>query len=232
MPQAHEMVAEIERAPVGASSVYALSRSLVMVAQPAGGAAEAIRALRTHVMAQHVEEGRRALAVCAATEGVGCTYIATNLAVAMAQIGVKTLLIDGNLRQPGVEQLMRPNAASSGLAQCLASDDDNLAAFVEAEVVPNLSVMYAGASSGSPQELLAGERFEAMMNVCLRDYEFTIADTPPANSCSDGRRISRVFGYSMVVARRNHTRVDDLKTIVAQLQGDHAKVIGTVLNEF
>ena len=62
------------RAPGGDS--YRFSPSLVMVTSPAAAAAESIRALRTHVMAQHLEEGRRALAICAATPGVGCTFIA------------------------------------------------------------------------------------------------------------------------------------------------------------
>jgi len=232
MSEANELLPEVERPLADGSITYALSRSLVTIAEPGSGAAEAIRALRTHVMAQHVEQGRRALAVCAPTEGVGCTYVATNLAVSMAQIGIKTLLIDGNLRQPGVEPLMRSNAASSGLAQCLAAELVNVSPFVQSEVLPNLSVMYAGSSASNPQELLASERFEALMNVCLRDYDFTIVDTPPANMCSDAGRIGRVLGYCMVVARRNQSRVDDVKTIVNQLQGDHAKVIGTVLNEF
>lgn len=218
--------------PVGAPLVYALSPSLVTISRPAEGPAEAIRTLRTHVMAQHVEKGRRALSICAATSGVGCTYIATNLAVALAQIGVKVLLIDGNLRRPGVEPLMRPNHPSLGLMQCLASDDENFMAFVEQDVVPCLSVMYAGGTSANPQELLARHRFESLLDFCLRDFDLTIVDTPAANKCSDARRISTVLGYSLVVSRRNHSRIDDLKTLISQLEADHAKVIGTVLNEF
>ena len=63
---------------------------------------ELLRALRTHVMARHVSEGHRALAVCAASRGSGCTFVATNLAVALSQIGVNTLLLDADLRAPGI----------------------------------------------------------------------------------------------------------------------------------
>jgi capsular exopolysaccharide synthesis family protein len=211
---------------------YAFARSLATIAQPNDGPAEAIRALRTHIMAQHVQGGRRALAVCAASLGVGCTYIASNLAVALAQIGVKVLLIDGNLRQPGVDAVIRPERATHGLQQCLASDDDNFSAFIEPDVLPNLSIMYAGGVPSNPQELLARDRFDALMNACLRDFELTIVDTPPANTCSDARRIATVLGYAMVIARRDESRIDDLKTLVGQLQSDHAKVVGTVLNEY
>src|ERR1700748_150683 len=70
------------------------SDDVVLLSNPTGAAAEAIRALRTHLMAQHVGEGRRALAVCGASHHVGRTFMAVNLAVALAQIGLKTLLID------------------------------------------------------------------------------------------------------------------------------------------
>ncbi len=63
---------------------------------------ESLRALRTHVMARHVSEGHRALAVCAASKGSGCTFVAANLAAALSQIGVNTLLLDADLRSPGV----------------------------------------------------------------------------------------------------------------------------------
>jgi capsular exopolysaccharide synthesis family protein len=221
----------VEAAPNGATS-YVLSRSLVTISDPKSGPAEAIRALRTHVMAQHIEAGRRALAVAAASAETGTTYITANLAVAMAQAGMKTLLIDGNLREPGVEALIRPPGPVAGLSQCLASDEDDYAGYIETEVMPNLSIMYAGGVPANPQELLAGDRFEALMNVCLRDFDLTIMDTPPANSCSDARRICSVLGYSMVVTRRDWTRVNDVKTLMEQLQSDGAKVIGTVLNDF
>lgn len=214
------------------STAYAFSKSLVVINQDGGESSEAIRALRTHVMAQHIQRGRRALAVCAASVGVGCTYIATNLAVSLSQIGIKTLLIDGNLRKPGVEGLISPPRPTEGLQQCLQSEDEHYAAFIEPEVLRNLSVMYTGGALSNPQELLALARFEGLMNFCLRDYEATIIDTPPANGSADARRISTVVGYSMVVARRDHSRVEDLKTLINQLQAERAKVIGTVLNEF
>ena len=54
---------------------------MVLVSEPMGARAEGMRAIRTHIMAQHVERGRRALAICAPNRGVGCTFIAANLAV-------------------------------------------------------------------------------------------------------------------------------------------------------
>ena len=56
-------------------------------------------------------------------------------------------------------------------------------------------------------------------------------DTPPANSCADVNRISSVVGYSLVVARRHRTFVNDLKVLVRQLESDRAMVVGSVLTD-
>ena len=119
----------------------------------------------------------------------------------------------------------------SGLAQYLASEDDDLSDKVVNDVLPGLSVMYSGGPAGSPQELLASDRFKNLIDFSLREYDLTIVDTPPANTCADARRVSTVVGYSLVVTRRNLTYVDDIKTLIGQLHADHARVIGTVLNE-
>jgi chromosome partitioning protein len=62
-------------------------------------------------------------------------------------------------------------------------------------------------------------------------FKLIVIDTPPANICADARRVSNVVGYSLVVARKNRTLVADLKTLVGELEGDRATVIGSVLNE-
>jgi len=198
-------------------------------AQPA--AAEAVRALRSSFMVRHVQAGRRAVAVCSATAGVGCTLTAVNLAVSLSQIGVKTLLVDADLREPGVDRLIIPATPRKGLRQILSSDDAALDEFIELEVIPNLSVLFAGGAAANPQELLAGSRFEELMALCLRDFEATIVDTAPANLSADARRVSNVVGYSLVVARSNATYVHDLKTLLGQLREDHVRVVGSVLNE-
>jgi protein-tyrosine kinase len=204
--------------------------TVVMITEPQGARAEAIRALRTNVMARHVDEGRRALAICAASPDVGCTFIAANLAVALSQSGLKTLLIDADMRRPGIDRMIRPSGNPPGLQQHLGATSLTLGDVVQEDVAPNLSVVFAGGVAPNPQELLAGERFAAMMDRCLRDYDVTIVDTPPANSCADARRVSTVVGYSLVVALRDESRVSDVGTLVSQLREERGRVIGTVLS--
>ena len=206
---------------------------VVMLSEPHGVRAEAIRALRTHILAQHLGEGRRALAVCGASAGVGCTFVASNLAVALSQVGVNTLLIDANLRQPSIQHLFGgPLPAAGGLGQCLADEAPRFGRFIAAGLLDNLSIMFGGAPVPNPQELVGGAAFQVLMQSCMREFAVTIVDTPPANTYADARRIASVVGYSLVVARRNVSLVADIKTLIGELTIDHAHVVGTVLNEY
>jgi capsular exopolysaccharide synthesis family protein len=181
-------------------------------------------------MARHVSEGHRALAVCAASRGSGCTFVATNLAAALSQIGVNTLLLDADLRSPGVGATLGLEWTKPDLRTALSTPID-FNDCIERNVAPGLSVLIPAGPAPNAQELLASARFKSLMDFCLREFDATIVDTPPANQYSDARRVSTVVGYSLIVAHRNISHVSDIKALAEHLQGDHAQVIGTVLNE-
>jgi capsular exopolysaccharide synthesis family protein len=217
--------------PKAGSVTFSLSDELIILSDPQGQGAEYIRALRTQVMAQHVELGRRALAVCEAAPLLGATFVAANLALSLAQAGVDTVLIDGNLRAPSVQHLIRPSRELPGLRNCLASPDTAVGDYVQENIQPNFSVMFAGGPAPNAQELLARGAFERVVNTCMRDFTMTIIDTPPANSCADCRRIASVAGYSLIVSRRHKGLVEDVRTLAGQLRAAHSTIIGAVLND-
>lgn len=229
---------ERKREPVAAAPVapplFPTNQSSrnVIVSDPYGEVSESLHALRARIQSQHLQAGRRALAVCGPTPEVGCTFIAVNLAVALAQIGVKTLLIDGDMRNPSVHTYFDPELTGPGLHGCLMAPATPVVEFTHEEVLPNLDILIAGDPDRTSHELLAGDAFPELINVCLRDYDMTIVDTPPANSCADALRISTVVGFSLLVARRKRTLVSDVRVLADQLKKERARAIGTVLNSY
>ena len=207
-----------------------VSRSLVTVVDPTSPAAEAVGALRSHLLAQHLRDGRRALAVCAATHGVGCTWLAVNTAAAMARSGVRTLLIDANLRAPGVGALL-DTGPRPGLRDVLAGTATAREAIAR-DVLPGLSVVQAGGGGGNAQELLASERFKELIDDALREYDLTIADTPPSSESADARRVASTLRHALIVVRRNESFVSDTERLAAELAADRATVVGSFLNDF
>lgn len=209
-----------------------VSDELVVISDPAGVRSESIRLLRTQVIAQHIKPGRRALAVVAPIAGVGCSYIAANLAAALSQIGTKTLLVDANLRSPRVDQIFGLDPAGPGLSSYLGLQVSRPERVVHANVLPNLSVIASGPPVPRPQELLSSSRFRDGMNMLLREYDIAIFDTPPANSCADALTVASAIGYSVIVARRDHTFVNDISALANQLVASRSTLVGSVLSEF
>lgn len=204
----------------------------IMVQDPASIQAEAIRALRTRLAAQHLREGRRSLAICAPGESVGTTYVALNLAVAMAQAGVRTALVDANLRDPMIADLCGLPIDMPGLSDYLTDPKIRVADIADTELMPDLAVIGAGNAPDNPQELLSGARFRGLADQLLREFDLTIFDTPPANICSDGQRVATLAGYSLIVARKHLTYVGDVRALAKQLRADKSVVVGTALNDF
>jgi protein-tyrosine kinase len=199
----------------------------IVAANTAAG--ESLSALRNFLIAQHLQMGRRSVAICAPHAGSGCTYLSTNLALAMAQAGINTLLIDGNLREPGVADVLTPDRAVPGLSDYLASDEDD-SPFLVPDARPNLSIIYAGSAAGASSELLAKQKLKLLINESVRSFDFTIVDCPPAAHFGDARRLASLVRYALVVVRRDHSLAADIKTLVKELQSDGVNVVGTFLN--
>lgn len=206
-----------------------VATNMQAVVQTNTAAGESLSALRNFLMTQHMQNGRRAIAVCAPNPGSGCTFLATNLALAMAQAGVNTLLIDGNLREPGVQDVFTTTQPVPGLADFLAANDDQ-PPFLVSSARPNLSIIYAGSQTGDSSDLLARQKLKLLINESVRSFDLTIVDCPPAGLYGDARRLASLLRYALVVARRDHSYSSDIKTLIKELQADGTNVVGTFLN--
>lgn len=209
-----------------------LSGEIVVVSDPGSPRAESLRLLRTQIIAQHVGAGRRAFAVTGATDGAGSTFIAANLAAALSQVGIKTLLVDANLRNPRIDSVFGIDPNGPGLSTYLALQANRPERVIYPNVLPNLSVVPAGPPVARPQELLSGARFRTGVDILLRQYDVAIFDTPATNENADALTVAGVLGYALLVARKNHAFVKDIQTLSTQLAASRATVIGSVLNEY
>jgi Mrp family chromosome partitioning ATPase len=209
---------------------YRFSPELLTLRPSESEAKAAIQALGAQLIAHHLEAGHRGLAVCGASLGVGVTFIAANIAVALAQSGVPTLLLDANLHTPGIHKVIAPSRELPGLQQLLRIADLDRTEVEQVDVLPNLSIIYSGGTAQDAAELIGGHRFKDLIDGCLRDYVFTVIDTPAANRSADALRISRTVGHSLIVTRRNLTYAEDAETLSQELTQDDVHVIGALLN--
>lgn len=225
------VIEKIETAPGDNQPTFTYTDRVKVVTDEHSLAVEAVRAMRGNLLAHHVKLGRRALTICGPSAGAGCSFLSANLAVAFAQAGINTLLVDANLRDPGLQEYISCDRPTLGLSDCLSDPALPLRQVIH-HVQPTLSVLYAGTPTTHASDLLSRDTFRSLAGQLLRDYELTIIDTPPSNKAADARRIASIFRHSLVVACANRTYLKDVEVLVGELTGDGSQVVGTFLNEY
>ena len=209
-----------------------LSPDLVTLTEPFGARAEYFRALRSQLMMRLFADGeqRRAVAVISPEAGEGKTYGASNLAVTLAQLGGRTLLVDADMRGPRMHELFRlPN--QTGLSSILSGRADR-GVVQQVGSVPSLFVMPVGTTPPNPLELVERPAFGLLMRELATKFDHVLVDTPAAVYGADASVIAARCGSAIVVARRNASRVNLLQDLVASFAGSHVKLGGVVVNEF
>ncbi|PPQ39711.1 Chromosome partitioning ATPase, Mrp family, contains Fe-S cluster [Rhodoblastus acidophilus] len=197
---------------------------LGMVERPVGGAAETIRSIRAALMSAGF--GRGGLALVAPRGGQGTTVLAANLALAFAQLEVKTLLVDANLRRPGLGALFGVAGPRAGLAECLARR--------EAEpplvrgLAPHLALLPAGAPPSNPQDLIASVTFAGLTARWAEAFDLVIYDSPPALESADAALIAARAGAAMITARLDSARYDEVRRVGDDLRGNGCVIAGVV----
>lgn len=206
---------------------------LVALVQPFGHQAEAFRAIRSQILLRGQEqEGaqRRPLAVVSLDSGDGKTYFCANLAVALAQLGGRVLVVDADMRGARLHQIFDVDN-SRGLSNLLAGRGGKQVVKAVPDV-PNLWVMPVGPQPPNPLELVEGPAFGLLLRELSAKFDHVILDTPAAVFGTDGVVIASRCGSALVVARRDASRVARLQDLVVSLQAGHTRLAGVVMNEY
>lgn len=196
---------------------------------------EQLRVLRTHLLTRwlkndNLPQARKVLAVVSPGNGEGRSYVAANLAVLFAQLGERTLLIDGDMRQPTQHRIFNIEDRI-GLSAVLAGRADSKAA----QAIPgvrNLRVLPAGAPPPNPLELLSRPMLPQLLDEYLCSFDVILVDTPAALPYSDAHAIGFGARNALVIARKDHTRIADTTRIARDLGTAGTHVVGTVINSY
>jgi chain length determinant protein tyrosine kinase EpsG len=206
------------------------SAELVAAYQPFSQKVESLRALRSQLMMRWFNENNKSLAIVSANADEGVSYLSANLAVMFSQLGVRTLLIDANMRDPRQHEIFNLNE-SRGLSDILAGRA-GLDVICQVEFFESLSVLGAGTIPPNPQELLNRQSFSHFMNLASSQYEVIIVDTAPASTTADAQvTVSRCDG-ALLISRLNQTRMSDLKNIRDQLTSSGVPIVGAVVSDY
>ena len=178
------------------------SRELVVGFDAFGAQAEALRSTCAALISSAIKAKTNSIAFIGPRPGVGVSYLCANIALSLAQAGVRTLLVDANLRRPRVGKMFGIDRQRGGLADAInyrLTETPPIAV----DVVPNLSVLAAGLTPPNPQELLASPEFAAICMDVRRRFGVVIYDTTNTEECVDGLIVASRVGAVALVGRRH-----------------------------
>lgn len=207
------------------------SPELVTLSQPFSVQAEAIRAVRSQVTMRldKADTPRQALAVISPASGDGKTYFAANLAVSLAQLGGRTLIVDADLRGPRQHEVFKVSNAA-GLSSLLSGRSEHQV-IQPVEGVAGLFVLPCGPIPPNPLELIERPAFGLLVRELTSKFDHVVIDTAAASLGSDGCVVAAKCGSALVLTRKHENRVSALQDLVASLSGSAVQLLGAVVNE-
>ncbi|MDZ4129111.1 MAG: polysaccharide biosynthesis tyrosine autokinase [Hydrogenophaga sp.] len=189
---------------------------------------EGIRTARTGLLLSGIDEKNRVFMVTSASPGEGKTTFATNLALALAQ-NHKTLLIEGDMRRPGLADVLSLEKGLKGLANLIALSEP-LASCLHPVKDSDLQVLPVGDVPPNPLELLSSKRFARTIEELQSLFDYIIIDTPPVEAVSDALAISRVVNGAVFVLKAEETAYPLARVALQKLQRANVSVLGLVIN--
>ena len=203
---------------------------LVVAERPKSQGAEAFRTLRSSLSTLSRAEERRVYLFTSALPSEGKTLCSVNYSASLALVGLKTLLIDADLRRPAVEAtLLGKPSDSPGLSDYIAGQK-TLEQVIQPTKIQNLSFISGGSDSSNPAEMLAKDGLTGIIAEALKQYDRVIVDSAPITAVSDTLLILKSVQSLCLVIRAAHTSSRYVNRCVQLLLGAGAPLSGVILN--
>jgi capsular exopolysaccharide synthesis family protein len=201
----------------------------VLTTDPASYEAEAFRTLRTVIALLGQYAGHKTLLFTSANPHEGKSYCSLNFSVALAQVGLRTLLIDADIRRPQLSKIAVAEAQAPGLTDCLAGQAKVTDCY-KPTGIENLFVLPAGQKRSSPSELFAGCDFVSLLDELGHHFDRIVLDSAPINAVSDTQLIAGYVQAICFVVRAVKTPEAAITRACALLGQGGVSPIGIVFN--
>ena len=213
----------------GRKTIGDLQRRMVTHEDPKSPISEAYRSLRTSLMytAKHTQGS---IMVSSPGPGEGKTTTIINLAITYANLGKKTILIDGDLRKPVIHKLFN-GENSKGLTHYLSGTEENLDLIISKTDIENLDVIYNGAIPPNPSELLGSLLMDTLVAKLNDRYDIVLFDAPPILAVTDAIVLARLVDQFILVVRFGITDKSNINFVLSSLDNIQRSLTGVVLND-
>jgi polysaccharide biosynthesis transport protein len=198
---------------------------------PQSQMSEAFRALRTSLLLSQADHPPQVILMTSALPREGKTTAAVNLAVTLAQLGDKTLLVDADLRKPGINRaLSLVDGKHAGLSSYLAGVSSLDLITVPHPAISNLEAIPTGPIPPNPADLLSSRRLTELITELRSRYKFVVIDSPPIMAATDAVILSVLVDGVLMVVRSGETPKEAFTRTRDLLVGVKCHMLGVVLN--
>jgi capsular exopolysaccharide synthesis family protein len=206
--------------------------------------AEAFRALRANLQYLAVKRPIRTILITSAAPGQGKTTVAANLALAIARSGATTIVLEGDLRRPRLDDAFDVHAQGPGLTSVLVGAVDLDEAIIDVTTPTpvatdgvssdregRLSILPSGPLPPNPSELLSSLQMTKLLDRLALAYDYVLIDSPPVLAVADALELARIVDGVVVVARRDRATRDEAREIRALVERLGINLLGVVFTD-
>ena len=205
---------------------------------PTSPLAESYRSLRTAVQFSTSDGAPKSMLVTSSRPGEGKSTTAASIAVNFAQLGMRVLLIDADLRNPsmhhvlGVDNSFGLSNYLSGAVAGLGDDDEEGRRLVKLAKPQGIHVMTSGPLPPNPAELLAGPKLRVLLGTAASFFDIVIVDGPPIMGLADALLLASAVEGSLLVIESAKTRREVVRDALKRLHYARARLVGCALNKY
>lgn len=213
-----------------------IKKELIVAKDPRAPISESFRALRTNLQFMNSSDDENQIILVTSTfPGEGKTWVSSNIAVAYAQAGKKTCIVDVDLRKGRVYTVFNASP-TPGVSNYLTGVNVNkenmdITNFMQETELPNLYVIPAGNIPPNPSELLISPKMKKMLSELKNTVDVIILDGTPCELVTDATIVSRIVDQTLIVTAYNSTKMEELKRTEKAIENAGGKVTGIILNK-
>ena len=207
-----------------------VERDLQSHIYPQSSAAEAFRTLRATISLMPNGDSFQVLAMTSTIPSEGKSLVASNLAIVFAQTGLKTVLVDADLRRPSVHKAFQLHSPR-GLSNFLQGEDVPHAELAKSCDVPNLDIVCCGGLPNNPSELIGSKKMVDFLKDLRGKYDRVVLDCPPVSAVSDPLVLAAKSDGVIFVTKFNKIRREHARRTLQRIQDAGIRVLGVTLND-
>ncbi len=192
---------------------------------------ESFKKLRRLITEEKKTKGDKLFAVTSSLENEGKTTVAVNLAISLARLKCKVLIIEGDLRKPAVTKFLDKKVEEGKSIIDFLNGEARLSDVTMYDEVLNLHIIGCNKGTGKANELVLSDEMKYLLSTAKENYDYIVIDTPPLGFASDAEDLMAEADSTLLVVRRDVATAIAINDTIEIINNTGAKLLGCVYND-